>query len=339
MLTIKKIFLFVSTALLILSQLGASEPDRPDISNRYSFSFTPSVGILYGRVEEIVFKYPKGDQYVSQLLWDLKPLIYFGMEFRMFPGETFPENGFFTAGSIKFGLPFKAGAMENRDWQYPDNENLTNYSWSEAYSQGSVLADISAGSSWVLNDSLTLDLYGQFSFMHFSWMAENGYYQYLETTDGVINPGQIWHEDIPKIGIFGPGIRYIQNWFILSPGFTLRGKIAQHFTTGISFNYSPLVFCIARDDHLMRNIIFWDSLFLGHYINGSCNISIRTNGNTELSLALSYRLITELRGPSFQARTGANQSGRPTQSTRDAGAGFSAFDLSLAMKIPLFGRN
>ena len=339
MLTIKKIFLFVSTTLLILSQLGALEPGRQDIPGRYSFSFTPSMGILYGQGEEIVFKYPKGDQYLSQLLWDIKPLIYFGMEFNLLPGGTFPGNGFIAAGAIKFGLPIRTGAMENRDWQYPDNENLTNYSWHEAYSQGSVLVDIFAGYSWALNDSLALDFFGLFSLMHFSWMSENGYYQYLEAENGIYIPGQIWHEGLPKISTFGPGIRYIQNWIIFSPGITLRGRIDQHITTGIGINYSPLVFCIARDDHLLRDIIFWDSLFLGHYVDANGALNIITNRGMEFSLTLSYRLITGLRGPSFQARTGTNQSGRPIRSTSDAGAGFSALDMSLAMKIPLFDRD
>ena len=341
MLTIRKIFFLVSTMFLVLSQLGALEPGRQDNSKPYSLSFSPSVGLLYGQGEEIVFKYPERNQHLSQLLWDLKPLIYFGLSFNLTPGEAFSGEGLTVFGSAKFGLPLRTGNMENRDWQYTDNENLTNYSCHEAFSQSAVLADISAGYLLTLTDSLVLVFYGQFSFMYLSWMAENGFYQYLETdpiTNSII-PGQIWHEDLPKVNIFGPGTRYIQNWFILSPGTALKGRINQHLAMEMNFNYSPLVYCIARDDHLLRDIVFWDTLFPGHYITGSCNLIFTSNSDTEFSFTLSYRSLSGLRGPSYQARTGANQSGQPIRSSSDAGAGFSAIDLSIATRIPLFNRH
>jgi outer membrane protease len=44
----------------------------------YRISLAATIGALIGQAEEIVYKYAGKDDKMSQLLWDLKPMIYAG---------------------------------------------------------------------------------------------------------------------------------------------------------------------------------------------------------------------------------------------------------------------
>ena len=324
---------------VMLLFLGALNIHAQTAEKRYSFSISPILGMFYGQGEEILYKYPKNNVYISQLLWDLKPLFYLGLGLDFGPRDPYLKSGFTAAGTFKLGIPFKrAGIIEDRDWQYPDNDNLTNYSRHEAYSQRAVTVDINSGYSWRLADFLALKAYGEFSFMYFSWSAESGYYQYLKSDgSGNILPDQTWNKYIPKTPLEGKGINYTQNWFILSPGISLQTKITPRFSTEINFSYSPLVICFARDNHLLRNMMFWDQLYFGHHIKGGSTLTFSADKNLDISLSLSYRYITGLRGNSYW-KDNSYGDGIVVQNKYDGGAGYSVLDIGLAAKIRFFGR-
>ena len=335
MYTIKKYCILVSIILFSLAPLSADETP-----GRYSFSITPLTGLLVGQSEEIVYKHSGSDKYLSQLLWDVKPLVYLGVAADFGPRDPFQGNGFISATSIKFGLPFKTGIMEDRDWKYPDNQNLTNFSRHDAYAEKlNILTDLSAGYSWRLKDYLAINAFGEFSYMRFSWVARDGYYQYLTSDSyGNINPGQTWNANTtPKVKIHGDGIRYVQNWLILAPGVSLKGRFNKLFSLEGNFCYSPLIYCADRDDHLVRNLIFWDYLYFGNYINAGGAFTFSPKSNLDLSLAVSYRYISGARGKTFQEDT-KNTPGQIFQSINDAGAGYSVLDIELAVKIRLYGK-
>jgi outer membrane protease len=297
------------------------------------------MGMLYGQAEEILYKYPDSDNYVSQLLWDIQPLAYMGLGMEFGPRNPFRTNGFSSAFTFKFGFPLKTGIMEDRDWQYQDNEKLTNYSRHDAYSQNAILFDLSAGYSWRLTDFVSVGACGEFSFMYFSWMAESGYLQYLVSDGfGKIIPDQTWTDDIPKINIHGPGIRYTQAYLIAAPGIYLRAGMYPGLSAKLSFSYSPFIYVIARDDHLFpdedyRGKIFRDFLPFGHYFNGGASVGYTFRNNLNISLSVSYRYITGLRGESYTEYSGARQSGDAFLNTYDGGAGYSALEIGLFARI------
>jgi outer membrane protease len=297
------------------------------------------MGMLYGQAEEILYKYPDRGDYVSQLLWDMKPLVYMGLGMEFGLRNPFRANGFNSAFTLKFGFPLKTGIMEDRDWLYQDNEKLTNYSRHDAYSQNAILFDLSTGYSWRLTDFVSVGACSEFSFMYFSWMAEGGYKQYLKSDgSGKIIPGQTWTDDIPKISIYGPGIRYTQAYLIAAPGIYLRAVMYPGFSAKLSFNYSPLIYVMARDDHLSpdeyyRGKIFWDLLPFGHYFNGGASLGYTFHNNLNLSLSVSYRYITGLRGKSYVAFTGEKENGIASMNKYDGGAGYSALEIGLFARI------
>ena len=328
--TIKKICVLVS---IIFSSLApACAQTQPE---RYGFSISPLLGILYGQGEEILYKYPGRDQYASQLLWDLKPLVYTGLAVDFGPRNPFLDSGFIAAGSLKFGLPLKTGSIEDRDWMNSDHDWLTHYSLHEAYSTNDILVDLSAGYSWRLTRSLVLGVGGEFSFMYLSWSGSNGYGQYPAGDDSGKYPP--WNNNFPKIYFSGKNILYTQFWFILSPGVSLKGRINSLISLQGYFNYSPLIYATARDDHLVPDSFyhgrsFGDYLYFGHYLKGGGKFILSPRKNLDFSLSLSYRYLTGSRGPSYWKNTGVDVSNKVSKNY-DGGAGYTALDIELAVRI------
>ena len=335
MLNIRKISILV---ILLFLSLNVLEAQNEAAGKHYGFSLSPLAGILIGKSEEILYKYSYNDQYVSQLIWDLKPLIYVGLDVNFGRREPFEQNSFLAGASVKFGLPLKTGIMEDRDWQDKDYDYLTNYSRHDVYTQNAILLDLSAGYYWRVKDFLTIGVLGEFSYMYFSMMAENGYYQYAAKSGGNYIP---WNDSIAKIPIYGAAIRYIQNWFIISPRISARGRLSRLFSVEGNIMYSPLVFCADRDDHLLlerlsygsHQNLFYGYFYFGHYVNGNLGFTCSPAKNFDLSLSLSYRYITGLRNKTYYIRTGPGISGDSFENNYEGGAGFSAFDIEFAAKI------
>ena len=330
--------LFFASVYIMTAQTGTSRAITDQ--RNYRFSLTPLAGILIGQSEEILYKYKNSDQYASQLLWDLKPLYYAGLALDFGPKDPFHKNGFTSAASLKFGFPLKTGIMEDRDWMDSYEEYLTHYSRHEAFSQNAILADISAGYTWHIKDFLAVSVFGEFSYMYFSWMAENGYYQYATRLSGPLEPLHFekWNSSIEKKSIYGAGMRYTQNWLIFAPGISFKGRLSS-FSLEANIKYSPLIYCADRDDHLLtyndNGQLFHGTFSIGHYIDGGASFTYTPNNRIDLLLGLSYRYITGLRDNTYHASTGTEVSGISSLNF-EGGVGYSAFDIKLAARIKIY---
>ena len=333
MYTIKKNRILVSLFFLSFS-FAAADARQP---GSHSFSLSPLVGMLHGQAEEIVYRGPGSSRLYSELLWDLKPLIFVGLAADFGPDDPFRDSGFIAAASVRFGFPFRSGINENRDWLNPQENWLTHFSRHDVYIQNAILFDISVGYSWRLTDSLALRAHAEFSFMHFSWSGENGFIQYPPSR-WPANDYPAWNNELPRRRLYGMVIRYSQNWFIFAPGFSLLWRINERFSLEGSFSYTPLIFCNARDDHLhhSRPITFWDYMSSGHYINGGGRLVFSARDNLDIVFSLSYMYITGTRGRTYRQD---NASGQVVAFNDSAGAGFSALDISIAARIRLTGRD
>ena len=337
--TIRKISVLVSMLFFFLAPLNAQALAAAQTApGRFSFTISPLAGFLYGHAQEIVYKYSGRDQYLSELLWDLKPLIYFGLAADFGPSDPFQRHGFIATSSFKFGIRRRSGILEDRDWLNDQHNLVTHYSRHDVYSRNAILADLSAGYSWRLTDFLALRAFAEFSFMHFSWSGEDGYTQYPPSTP----PFPPWDSTLPKRYLYGEVILYTQNWFIFAPGFSLKGRINSRFSLEGNFSYTPLIYCAARDDHLLRTDmgpeggIFWDFPTFGHYFNGGGRFVFSPNNNLDISLSISYRYITGSRGRTYEQHTSNNIA---FQTSDDgAGAGYSALDIGLSARIRVTGR-
>jgi len=322
---IGKITLFVIFICFFLPPVFAQE-NQSDLV----FSLTPSFGVLYGQANEIVYIDPKSSIFLSELQWNIMPLFYAGLAADFGPVDDFNKHGFIGNLFFKMGIPQKTGIMEDRDWLY-DNNTLTNYSRHDNFSERAILADLSLGYSFPLFDFTALGINFDFSFMHYYWIAKNGYFQYLE-------PGQTWADEVPKVPLEGKVIEYTQNWFILSPGVFIRFRLGRFFSLNGNFNYSPLIYCADRDDHLRRDpiTIFQDYLHYGQYLKGGGGITFSPLNDLDVTIFLSYSSITDSRGDAFSK--GAADINFVNDGTI-AGGGYSAFEFGLSVRLRLLGPN
>ena len=319
MIIINKIFVFASLFFFLVII-------TPCVSaNSRIFSISPLFGVKYGHADEIVFKFQGQDQYLSHLIWDLKPLVYVGFGAELAP--SFGRSGFFTAFSLKYGLPrLRTGFIENRDWNDIRHNDLTHFSKHDAFSRGAFLADISAGYSWHLADSFSVNAFLEFSYKHLSWDGRDGFFQYAEE----IAPRQYgpWHDGIPKTRLFGRVISYSQNWFILSPGLSMRWNINRLFSLAGFISYSPLIFCIAKDTHWLRDITFYDYVRFGRHLKWGGVLVFTGARYHDFFLNFSHRRISGSRGD-----TRVVQGNAVSRYFDSAGAAYSAFDLGFGVKI------
>jgi outer membrane protease len=327
---IGKITAFVIFICLFLLPIFAEETNPG-----FEFSIVPSFGMLYGQAKEIVYRDSVSSDFFSELQWNMNPLFYAGLAADFGLVNNFAKHGFVGNLSFKMGIPQRTGIMEDWDWDnikywWVDMGDLTNYSRHDNFSERAITADLSLGYSFPLQNYFALGINLDFLYMHFYWIAKDGYYQYL-------NPGQTWADVIPKLPIDGiPGVpedrkvlTYTQNWFILSPGVFFKFRLGSYFSLNGNFNYSPLIYCVDRDDHLVPpSRTYFDYLYNGQYLKGSGGITFSPFDYLDLTLFLSYSSITDSRGNIYQ------NSGKYEN---QAGAGYSAFDIGLSARFRFFG--
>ncbi|MDR2518507.1 MAG: omptin family outer membrane protease [Spirochaetaceae bacterium] len=301
--------------LLFPPHARAENPPKPF---PYTFSAASAGGILYGAGEEIVYK--TGNTYLSQLLWDMKPLFYLGTDIGFSRSNPLEGPGVMLGLSMKFGLPGETGVMEDRDWQSGADNRLTNFSSHENKTQGAFIFDVTAGATLPVASRLVLGFYLGFSYMRFSWAAENGYYQYESTQ---------WAE----IPLYGPAISYSQTWFIFFPGVSLKAPFLKLFSCTLSFAATPLLFGFAEDDHFMRRLRFQDRLeHLGLFLEPEISFAVSPRPRLDIALSVSYRYLGYARGASRVQDTDPAGNGA-YEDAGSAGAGFSALDAGLSVKI------
>jgi len=283
---------------------------------------TPSFGMLYGQAKEIVYKDSVSSDFLSELRWDIMPLFYVGFSADIGPSDHFIKQGFVGNLSFKMGIPQRTGFLVDMDWEdknWLSSGTLTNYSRHNNFSERTILADLSFGYSFPLFNSIAFGIQCDFSYMHYYWIAKDGYYQYLKR-------GQTWDDEIPKVPMSGIVIEYEQNWVILSPGIFVKFRLSRFFSLNGNLNYSPLIYCTDEDNHLLRNTIFKDYLFSGHFLKGSGGITISPINNLDVAFFVSYNSITDSRGDSFF---------NSKNHTGIAGGGYSAFEFEISARLRL----
>jgi outer membrane protease len=333
------ILLFVSIlgAFFYAPPLGAEPVFALPWTDPYAFSAGSIAGVLYGQGREIVYKYPDESDYLSQLLWDLKPLIYMGTVLSYSPAKALEKPGLFAELSFKAGIPQQTGIMEDRDWLNDYNELLTNYSRHDNFTRGAILVDGFLGASFPVEKKALIKWYGAVSVMFFNWESRDGYLQYAETDPSADPPSTYpWSESIPKTYVYGRGITYSQQWLILSPGMSFHVFFSDRLNLGFYVQLSPYIWCSAQDDHLSQQFI--DITSGGFQFEPKAELIFSPAANLELVLHASCRQIAGSRGDTYsRASLGyqAAASGEIFSKERfpSAGVGYAALDAGFSVKI------
>jgi outer membrane protease len=276
----------------------------------YVFSGTVYTGFCYGTSYEIVYQNSQDGEYLSELQWELKPLLFMGLGLSLEPVHSGGKyRGFFTNLNLKAGLPAVCGTMEDRDWHIP--KTLTHYSSHTNKLEAAILLTVDAGYSFSITDRFFLRVFSSLDYFYFRMAGWDGYRSYTEDN---------W-EIIP---FSGQVIRYTQHWFLLSPGLC-AGFILDRLTIRGAVKITPLIFCAGEDNHLLTSTRFNDYMIGTFAIEPSLDLSYNVSPHLEAGLTCSYRFITGTRGDTVE-----NYSNYYLNS---AGAGLRLFESSIYLKF------
>jgi len=307
----------VFTVLVIIFNCAQIAAAQEEDTKPYTLSPSTSLGLFYGRAEEIV--YPSDNQkaeMLSQLLWNMRPVFYNSLALDISRTRPMEKWGFFAAFSLKIGFPGKSGKMEDRDWEPTENDEILCYSSHDNITKELFMGDFSTGISLPLNRFMLLKAGVTLSYMRFAFSGENGQGTYP------------WGDE----SFSGKVISYEQNWFTVAPGLAL-GFYFFRFYAELFCNVSPLVYCIAEDHHLYppKLIQYRDYTWGGLYAEPGFHFSFIANKRIELYMDAAARYMSGTKGKTYQKPIGHGS----YEQNGKAGAGLAIINIGLGMKIHL----
>ncbi|MCL2243731.1 MAG: omptin family outer membrane protease [Treponema sp.] len=277
---------------------------------QYDFSFAAQYGFVYGQASELVYKGNINNDLLSELLWDMKPVHYLGVQLDYNSKDLMSSPGFFASTSFKAGLPGDSGIMEDRDWI--NSSFPTHFSSHTNRTDDLFWIDIVLGASFPARQFYIKPFFSG-SWMRFSFSGRDG---------NGIYPGSTVSFQGKEV------IYYLQDWFLIGTGFSIGTKILSPFSFDLSFQMSPFTFCSATDEHLMTETTYRDLTAWGFYLEPGGNISVNMK-YISFSFNLSYRFIGRTIGPSYRDK---DNSGFFIQEG-NAGAGLSLLDTRFLIKV------
>ncbi|MCL2229491.1 MAG: omptin family outer membrane protease [Treponema sp.] len=286
---------FLPVLVIIISTLSAIKPVycHSQTNDYNNFSLGTFFGAVYGHSEELVYPTNTPAELYSELLYDMKPVLYAGIQVEYGRTNLMRNPGVFASLVFKAGIPGDSGIMEDRDWLSTASTDLTNYSRHTNMTRSFYWLDLHVGAV-IPFQFFYIKPFLSGSWMHFAFTARDGYKQYANESGGVYSP----IEDAPIEPMFGDVIRYQQDWLVPAAGISAGTDILAPFYIDLSFQISPLAYCSAIDEHLKINKTFLDFSSFGFFIEPKINLLFCLD-RFDLSLEASYRSIGRTRGESF----------------------------------------
>ena len=322
---------FLLNLIIIILILSANNflysQDKDKEARNYGYSLGVIYGFVYGQAQEYVYPTDTKAEYLSELLWDMKPVLYYGLKADINRNNLMSKTGFFSSVSIKIGVPRESGAHENRDWVSTENKNLTHFSSHTNETFEFYWADAFFGVSIPIASYFYIKPFISGSWMRFAFSGKDGYGKYARTVDGSYYP----IDDSPvEYSFEGMNvIRYKQDWFLAAAGFSIGTEILKPLSFELSFHITPLTYCAAKDEHLTNSKTFIDTTSFGLFIEPKGRISLSLQ-KMEFSLEAAYRRINNTKGPSY---ADIGNIGSYRLSPNEAGAALSLFDVRFSSKI------
>ncbi|MDR1970901.1 MAG: omptin family outer membrane protease [Treponema sp.] len=294
----------------------------------YALSLSPQFGVLLGKGEEQVYKGEDSDELLSELLWDIKPLMYVGTKLEFARRDPTAGFGFFSSLSVKYGLPLESGNMEDRDWIWPGGR-LTNYSHHDNATAGALLADLMLGPSLPLGSSFAARLSLGLSYAHFGWTARDGYLRYGKSVGGDYKYKPLEDSD-PRVPVSGTVVSYAQDWVFMPMGLSLLLWPNRLFSGSLWFYAGPVFKFLGRDTHPVTSTQYRDEMSSGYSLDRGGEF--RFSPLERLSLRLSCSWRSAAADP--HGRTSSRQAGQDWQFRGNiAGGRFQTVDLGIGLEV------
>jgi len=301
-------FFFSVTPLLSMHVFPSfSSLNNPDSS--YITDLSVAAALDYGSLDEYVYS---GNFLLSELNWDLKPLVSMGGEL-----SIFMFHDFYAGAGFRLGLNRRAGIVEDSDWVTLAEK--THYSRHDSVIDIARDADINAGYLLYPHENFSISFHLGFNFRHYRIEAHDGYKEYP--------PGS------EKDYVMGTVMAYEQKYYIPYMAFQGEAIFFRKMSVRINAVYSPAVFCRAVDNHFLTNTDFYDSMNWGHYLYGAVGIGWKIDSLVGISMETGYCRVFEFRGDNYDINTITGIKSGIHEDIAGAGMNMFTMDIKLSFRI------
>lgn len=236
-------------------------------------------GLLYGKIQEYVYSSGKD---ISRLDWEIMPLIYTGFSLCAAYGNYSLAFGLWS------GINYNAGNIEDFDWENGDS-TLTHYSKHDSILEKALFTDINLSYIDKYSGRFSIIYRAGFTTSTVKMAAVNGYLEYP--------PGS------EKVDLYGTGITYEQALYAPYAGLGIDLPLTGKVSVSANVNFSIFAWCASVDNHLNRNLIFYDNVYSAIFLHAETSITYTLIENIRLRLAAAYTLLPETKGSSYAVNT------------------------------------
>ncbi|WP_294430445.1 hypothetical protein [uncultured Treponema sp.] len=315
----------------------------------FSLSVEPLFGLKYGQLDEYVFiqKCDYDDDKLSELNWELKPELYYGLKLHGNWKSLFAET------HLTCGIPGDSGQMIDSDWQNVGTANAQNYQYKTNYSESDnhLDYDISFGLKIgynIFNTSANFCIRPTiaFDYNNIKFTGEGGtaWYGKSSAIEGKYYSRYDDKENQTVQRLSGRVIIYqrLTYYFWLGSDFSLTMPLPEGLKTesnslsvNAGFFFTPYIYAVSYDAHLVTKTDFADLTvdFLGAF-KFNFGLTYSFNERHSISLNTSYLYMRQLRGDDYYKSN--YESNYNKSDNADGGAGASWFDINLSYKFKIF---
>jgi outer membrane protease len=335
---VKKLTLYILLILGAVGQIVARDTQAQSAQAQGAelrFNVTPKAGLIYGEATETIYARSTGRQKLSELVWEMRPLFYAGMEADFAMRKAGWKAGLFARASFKAGIPAHSGSMRDSDWMTQQTVNgrtvstavdyLNYYSVHNNRTRAAFLADAEAGVSWRVGESGLFRLSLRYSMMYHKWAASGGSLLYptghSQDLEGVV-------------------CVYLQERHIFSPVVAFSGNLYRAFSLEASLAATPFVFSMSVDDHIIRDpaLYFYGNQYFGLFVEPSLRLSWKPTRRFSLAVEAAWRGVFFARGNQKVWYYGDENRSTTTQGSRTLGSGYRAWDISILATVHIVNR-
>ena len=320
----------------------------------FSLSVEPLFGLKCGQIDEYVFLKESNfsNDKLSELNWEIKPELYYGIKIQGAWRRFFEESYFST------GIPMETGLMMDSDWQNNQPtavalENAQGRNYKTAYSEHDNHLDydinfgFKGGYKFKIFDWFTAKPAIAFEYQNIKFTGKNGkgWYGYGSDENQSFRAKNGYYaayndsENQTVIKFSGRIITYnrIADYLWLGSDFSfiIPCEFLKNFTFDTGFFFAPYVYAVSYDSHLGREYDFADKT-TGFFAAFKWNLGTEYKINERHSILLSanYFYMRVLRGDDYQKKSSETTYNKSNDC--DGGAGAKYFDMTLSYRFKIF---
>ena len=328
----KKLLSALILAFLSLSAFAFNLED-------FSLSVEPLLGMKWGQVDEYVFlkNSKQNSDKLSELNWEIKPEVYYGLKIR---GGW---KGFFEETHFTAGIPMRSGQMLDSDWKNIESASTnggntlqTNYSESDNLLDYDISFGFKGGYEFQIREILKIKPALAFEYQNIKFTGKNGtaWYGKPKSGGGYYAYDDTEHQEI--LDLSGQEvIKYqrIADYLWLGSDFSYDLPIGFSVNTG--FFFAPYVYAISYDNHLLKKTDYADKT-TGFFAAFKWNLGAEYKISQRHSILFNanYFYMRVLRGDNYEKTSSQKNYNKST--LVDGGAGANLFDLSLSYRFKIF---